>query len=522
MKSTAEFKFIKLMAFGVFLIKGVFASFDPLPVGGRAAGMGEAYSAIADDIYALYYNPAGILQINRPEFGTYYSQLYPGLTDSSKISRMYIGYGQPFGKNGKHGGIGVSYLSLGLPSLYKEEAFGLTYGYEYRHLWNFGTTVKLLRKQIGSDNYTSNAIDPITGNSTGSPDPLLAKSKSASGIGLDLGFQYRLTSAYALGLVARNINNPSLSIADGGDKASSVYSAALARKLRKGSLNLEITQWKTIDSNLKLSLGGEHWFKNGFGLRAGGSFGNRNLSNISFGSSYKMESFQLDYAAILPLQGIEGTLGIQQVSLTVRLGKPPVDALEVQLLKEKEDRIRAESEARYAKAESDRLKAQLYALTEAKSQAQKEIEKQAAQKTLDEARQAEKARTLKNQNIESDKVIFNSYTNALAEYNSKVSDGISLSDKRKILEKIQNDFAGKGVDTSTIIRELRNLKIEESKSKKDFDLSLSFYQRLAQQGASIEERKGMLDRIIQKYKGSGVDVSEAEKEMKTLSEGKSN
>jgi hypothetical protein len=91
-----------------------------------------------------------------------------------------------------------------------------------------------------------------------------------------------------------------------------------------------------------------------------------------------MESIQLDYATVLPLEGISGTLGIQQVSLTVRLGKPPVDPIEKQLIKEKEDRIRAETEARYAKAEADRLKKQLYALTEAKTQAEQEAERKAS------------------------------------------------------------------------------------------------------------------------------------------------
>src|SRR5262245_718594 len=115
MKFTAEFKFSSIALSLSLLATSLFASFEPLPVGGRAAGMGEAYSAIVDDVFSLYYNPAGILQMNRPEIGTYYSQLYPGLSDNSQISRMFFAYGQPLGKEGRNGGIGASYLSLELP-----------------------------------------------------------------------------------------------------------------------------------------------------------------------------------------------------------------------------------------------------------------------------------------------------------------------------------------------------------------------------------------------------------------------
>ena len=38
-------------------------SFLKLGVGGRALGMGEAYSAVAADPTAMYYNPAAMSQI---------------------------------------------------------------------------------------------------------------------------------------------------------------------------------------------------------------------------------------------------------------------------------------------------------------------------------------------------------------------------------------------------------------------------------------------------------------------------
>lgn len=477
--------------------------------------MGEAYSAIADDVYSLYYNPAGVLQITRPELGTYYSRLFMGLSDNSSINNTFFSYAQPLGKSGHQGGIGASYSTLELPGLYKEESIGVTYGREFRQFFNVGATLKMLRKQIGSDSYTTNAIDPVTGNPTGNPDPLLAQKSSKTGYGLDLGMQYRLSRAYAVGAAIRNINAPNMALGGESDKAPSVLSAALARRLRTGSLNAEFTNWKSSKNNSRISVGGETWFKNGFALRAGGGFGTNNYSTLSMGASYRMESFQLDYALIYPLQGIQGTLGTQQVSLTVRFGKAPVDPLEQQLMQEKEERIRAETEARYAKAERDRLKAQLYALTEEKSKAEREQEENAARKALEEV-QLQKAREERNAARAENRGLLNDYTEALTDYNVRVRSGISMAEKRAILEKILNRFKDTSVDTSIVNRELKSLIVEEQRAKKDFEQSMSFYRRLVQQGASVDDRRGMLSRIIQKYKGTGVDIRQAESEMEAL------
>jgi len=43
------------------------AAFLKLPPGARPSGLGEAYSAVADDVYAVYYNPAGLARLGRPE-----------------------------------------------------------------------------------------------------------------------------------------------------------------------------------------------------------------------------------------------------------------------------------------------------------------------------------------------------------------------------------------------------------------------------------------------------------------------
>jgi len=519
MKGTAELRFTSALLGLALLVSVSKASFEPLPVGARAAGMGEAATAIVDDVYSLYYNPAGILQLQRPELGVYYSQLFVGLTDNSEISRSYFGYAQPLGKEGRLGGIGFSYMALDLPGLYKEEAIGITYGHEYKRLWNLGGTVKFLRRNIGTDDFTNNAIDPITGAPTGTADPLLSGGRSSNGIGLDLGMQYRLTPAYAMGIAIRNLNAPDMALGSEKDSAPAIFSAALARRLRRGSLDIEFTNWKGAENNTRFSLGGEHWFDNGIGLRAGGGFGSRNYATVSFGASLKLESIQFDYATIFPLEGVEDTIGTQQISLTVRLGKPPSDPLEQQLIKEKEQRIRAETEARYAKAERDRLKKRLLLLTQEKTEGEKADERAASARALKEAKAAAKQQAEKDQarkNQANKQKLFNDYTKALSQYNDQVRRGIDLKQKKTLLESIMKRFKDKGINIDTIERELISLRKSQTQAHKDFDLSMNFYNRLVEQGASVDERRTMLQRIIQKYSGSGINIKSALDERESL------
>lgn len=53
---------------------------DGLGAGARAMGMGSAYTAVADDLFAVYYNPAGLAQIDRHQVVTGYLWSGPTLT----------------------------------------------------------------------------------------------------------------------------------------------------------------------------------------------------------------------------------------------------------------------------------------------------------------------------------------------------------------------------------------------------------------------------------------------------------
>ena len=58
-----------LLATGILAasLQPAFAHFNNMGVGARGCGMANAFTGIADDVYTIYYNPAGLVRINGKE-----------------------------------------------------------------------------------------------------------------------------------------------------------------------------------------------------------------------------------------------------------------------------------------------------------------------------------------------------------------------------------------------------------------------------------------------------------------------
>src|ERR1035438_1812695 len=65
------------------------ANFLKLSIGPRATAMGEAQVGLADDVYATYWNPAGLAQIQNREAGFVQTQYI------QDIQSQYAAYAQP-------------------------------------------------------------------------------------------------------------------------------------------------------------------------------------------------------------------------------------------------------------------------------------------------------------------------------------------------------------------------------------------------------------------------------------------
>jgi len=550
MNKTLQNLLVGLIVLGGSLARPVMASFEALPVGARAAGMADAYTMAADDNLSLYYNPAGLAHIRRPEVGSYYSRLVMGLTDNSEVSRSYLGFAHPLKNN--LGVVGASYINVGLPGLYNEQTYGLSYAKGLTRRLNVGATAKMLRRSFGVDAYTENAINVDTGEQLGGRDPLFSAGTAKSAVSFDLGAQWRLNRLYALGVAVRNFNQPNMAIGADSDRAPSIYTVGAGRWTKTSSLSMEVLSQNFAGGrDSRVSLGGERWFKKGIGVRAGAALGTRAYGNLAAGASYRMDGFQFDYAINFPLSGLD-TTGSHMVSLTFRFGKPAPDPLETELIENRDARLKAEAEgARLRKQLNDLTNKPLdapdgrklnSAVQDALKAAQDELERLRGQAPLSSEPMEEEAapapapvpadvtpEPVKRAPAPATKPrparktitpgLLSQFSESLKFYADQVKAGVPVEERVSTLERILAKYENQGIDTSGIRSELKKLKSQNSRVVTDFSLAVNYYRRIVQQGTTSDERTILLERIVKKYKPLGMDTAELEKELENLRSG---
>jgi tetratricopeptide (TPR) repeat protein len=82
------------------------ADFLNLGIGPRAVSMGDAQTGLANDVYATFFNPAGLSQLKGQEVGLTDNEYVQG------ISQQYAAYALPCGSAGTFG-LSVNYLGIG-------------------------------------------------------------------------------------------------------------------------------------------------------------------------------------------------------------------------------------------------------------------------------------------------------------------------------------------------------------------------------------------------------------------------
>jgi Uncharacterised protein family (UPF0164). len=96
--------------------------FMAIGVGGRALGLGGAYVALANDVTAGYWNPAGLARINYPEFSLMHDERFGSL-----VNFDYAGVAFPYGANDTTDATVVDQEGISQPVVnYKAAAFGVS------------------------------------------------------------------------------------------------------------------------------------------------------------------------------------------------------------------------------------------------------------------------------------------------------------------------------------------------------------------------------------------------------------
>ena len=144
------------------------AAFLEIGPGARSLAMGSAFVSVADDASALYWNPAGIVYVSRPEVQTYYS---PWLVET----QFY--YNTAVIPMGGFGSLGISFTAVTMdemmvrtvqdpePSKYGQKfdsgniSMGIAYAKKLTDRFSFGFQTKFIQESIWQMKAQGIAVD---------------------------------------------------------------------------------------------------------------------------------------------------------------------------------------------------------------------------------------------------------------------------------------------------------------------------------------------------------------------------
>lgn len=304
-------KFLFLIFYFLFFISlngGAF--FEDLEIGAKATSLGGAFTARTDDISTVFYNPAGLIEVEGVEILTSYGTMYRSLSNNHVRKRL-LAFSIPVSKISKKqkrsGNMAAAFYRYSLNSLYSEDNFKFAYSFPVR---------KNLYGGIGFSFYKINHGKTISEEI----NTILDNNYSNSFVGADLGLIYTGKNIN-IGLAVMNIKPSAIALK---------YQTAIRRKLNAGvsikkkMFNLSLDT--VLESNkFKFKTGIEtSIFKEVVALRAGLNFSLSKTRNSSAGLGYKGSWYEIDYSFNYPSSGISDVYGAHQLNLIFRLGKEEI------------------------------------------------------------------------------------------------------------------------------------------------------------------------------------------------------
>lgn len=309
------------------------AAFEETGAGARAPGLGDAFGPLADDAYALHYNPAGLAQIDRKQFSTAYSRLYMGLSDGSEINSSQFVFALPLWRGRKSRTLGFGLDRLALAGAYSEQTLTAAYGFkpierESGSQLMTGISAKYLTRSFSPPPEASNACVGIS--CTQGADPVLSGARSKSALDADLGLLYRFPRRWQLGLAVQHLTSPNVAFS-GSDKLERAMNLGLAYKSLWLSLIGEVRMKKTPSGSngRDYVIAAERFFPTldygQFGVRGSLGVGADDWRQMTMGASYRINKIQADYAFLVPVGAVKANSGSHRIALTFHFGAPTGD-----------------------------------------------------------------------------------------------------------------------------------------------------------------------------------------------------
>jgi hypothetical protein len=297
------------MIFSVLTSGSVFAagdggyagSFLRLGAGARPLGMGGAFTAISDDATALFWNPAGLAQVERKQVTIAYSQMFEG----RKQGLLGLACPSPLGT------VGLGWMSYGVGGISKRGPDGQAQG-EFSDLENTLSLAWAKGTKLGS-------LGLMAGGNLKFLYQKLDESK-ATGWGADIGAIARLKlpgllKRLALGIAVQNLGANLKWDTESKHTDRLPTNARVGTALSLSRMTLAVDIERDNHQNSAYHWGAEYWIAKAIALRTGLDNG-----DVTAGVSFRLPSgllgTQLDYG--FSADSVS-TRGIHRVSVLMGL-----------------------------------------------------------------------------------------------------------------------------------------------------------------------------------------------------------
>jgi len=306
--------------------------FMAIGVGGRPLGMGGAYTALANDVTAGYYNPAGLIRLNYPQISLMHDERFGNLVNYD-FAAVAIPYGHDMS-------FGLSVMRLGVDgipdtrkALYdangdgvldikddkldyskisefsnQDWAFYLTFAKRYTDRLSFGANVKFITRKLAESN--------------------------ATGVGFDLGAVYQPMDNLFLGANIQDITTTVVAWSTGRTelvtptlKVGAAYQIELLGGKISPALDFDIrfenrryaSQFNAGPVSFDPHVGFEYNFRDLFAVRAGYN----DVKQFTVGAGVKLPKLNIDYSfARFNMSETDRLPDTHRISLILTLEEP--------------------------------------------------------------------------------------------------------------------------------------------------------------------------------------------------------
>lgn len=257
-------------------------TFLKIGIGAKAMGMGESQVAATDDLYASYWNPAGLVKLEKPQLALMHNEWF------AEINHEFIGFAFPFGNNNTVGA-SANFLSFG--ELQGRDQDGneteifrpydlaviLSYARGFGEALAVGINAKYLQEQIADE--------------------------SGNGYAFDFGGLYTFSEIpLSFGVNAQHVG-PRVKYIEDSFPLPFVLRLGAAYRLWKDAVILTLDFIRPTDNDNSVGVGIGYTLANVLQLRTGYKykFGGNDLgaiSGLAGGFGLTLKRFQIDYALV--------------------------------------------------------------------------------------------------------------------------------------------------------------------------------------------------------------------------------